>query len=268
MIPYQLASPSDADDSDRKARRPLLPTVSRLLTISLLLAATISFVALTLNMVPSCTACIRQDPLLPALGTVFYGALAALSTRKFARPWLSYPITIATVIHGALVHVMYRSGVSCWLCFGIAIVCLLSLCLCLVLFPKGILAVVLLGPIAAGAAFGSSFQRDSWLLTHSRPSRGAVRLFLYERAGCPACAQFKETVLPKIAETFGASIEILFVGAERLPRGFDTIPQIVIATSHKIEIVEAPVTAEALIKKIRKLLELSTGVSGRVKTSH
>jgi hypothetical protein len=204
------------------------------------------------KVIGTCTACARVDLLFPSLGVVLYGALALVSCRSQAGAFLVYPLTAALAVHAVLVLEMFQVGVWCVLCLATALGGLLATLLTLAIHPKGLIGLLLLAPVSLGLAY-ALLAPSAWLFAHERPLRGTVRLYVYERAGCPSCGYFKETILPGLRSRSPVAIDVTFVDWNRLPPRMDGLPVIVIAGAGSTEVARAPLDEEELRKQVQSM---------------
>jgi hypothetical protein len=137
--------------------------------------------------------------------------------------------------------------------------CLAALAVDLRLRPKGIVVLLLIGPIAYGGAW-AGLSRDSWILSHEGAPAGRLRLFVYQDPGCPACVQFKERVLPALQQKFSDALHVEFRSASRLPATIDRLPTIVLAGGGRVGLVRHPLDPGSCFEDVAGVL--GTGPAG------
>lgn len=233
-------------------------TLDRGRTACLGLAALFSLAGLVVKLTGSCASCQAGGWSLALGGTAFYLLMAGASRQPRLRGLLVVPLTAAMAVHATLLVSMHRAGGPCFLCWGAALAGLAAMAVDLRVRPKGILVVLLLGPLAYGGA-AAALSRESWLWSHEGAPPGQLRMFVYEDPGCPACQQFKERVLPSLRQKLADALHLEFRSSSRMPATIDRIPTIVLAGAGRVGIVRYPLDLGSFLEDVEGILGRSVG---------
>jgi hypothetical protein len=228
-------------------------TPDRAITACLGLAALFSLAGLVIKLTGRCSSCQAGGWTLALGGTCFYLVLAAASRIPRLRGFLVFPLTAALAVHATLLISMVRAGSVCVPCWGASLAALAAMAVDLRLRPKGIVVLLLIGPLAYGGAT-AGLSRDSWMRSHEGAEAGRLRMFVYQDPACPACMEFKARVLPALQEKFSDALHIEFRSASRMPATVDRLPTIVLAGAGRVGLVRFPLDVGSCVQDVAGIL--------------
>jgi hypothetical protein len=183
-----------------------------------------------------CPSCDRAASLVGALpvallGAVIYAGLFTFAALGREPGLLRAGLWGATGAHAALVMMLWRTRLMCVPCVATALLAFAATGLDVARGGHG--WELALAPIAALITLAAARQGRAWAQAASDESvqrlaarfaeegvalaEGRVRVVVYERDGCEACAYYEEVVRPALIETLGERLELeeRDVGKER-----------------------------------------------------